>query len=589
MCAIAGIVNFSVDAEPPVNGVRAMLRRMKHRGPDGSAVNRQVSCVLGANRLAQLDTAGGGQPMTSPDGRWMLVFNGEIHNYRGLRECLADEWEFVTKSDTEVLLAALVTWGKSALTRLNGMFAFFLWDTLTCCGFAARDRLGVKPLVWTRMGNGLAFASEAKALLEVMPGRPAVNVGAVLEYFAAPCFSGVAAPMFADMHTLPPGHWLTVDASGIHTEEWWRYDFSLSGAEDETRLLGEMRALLPQAVRRTLDTEEPAAVFLSGGLDSTLVAACGKPHGVSCGYTIAFEGQAEFDYARGMMVKSDDLPFAGEAAWDLGMEHRIVPVSRTSMAEDLRVIAIQNDALPAWEQELAQHHLARAASADYRAVLVGDAADETHFGYPFLLVETTLRHPRDFLRAFGEPPLARGMEEEAGKLMDGYADSMEAAGYAPDSRVGRLRGISHLIMQRWLPRLLHNGDIHTMAHGVEARVPFADADLLALAVQVHPELALRGGIEKSLLREAARGLMPEAARKRRKSSLTKDDACAAIYQMEAAKALEASGKLLSTWLDVGSLRRLCDSRHVPLETERALLFRVICCHHWATAYNITLP
>ncbi len=181
------------------------------------------------------------------------------------------------------------------------------------------------------------------------------------------------------------------------------------------------------------------------------------------------------------------------------------------------------------------------------------------------------------------------MQDEFTRLTEYYAGMITAAGHGGDTRADRLRGITHLIVQRWLPRLLHNGDIHTMAHGLEARVPFADTALLDLAVQVHPELALRGGVEKSLLRQAARGLMPEAARVRRKSSLSKDDACVRIYQEEAAKALAASGHLIGLWLDVPATEALCHPAIVPSEMQRALLFRVICFHHWATAYHVRTP
>lgn len=593
MCAIAGILDFSpvADAEASARQVRGMIRRLRHRGPDDEGYYQSSACALGAARLAQVDFKGGVQPMTSPDGRWTLVFNGEIHNHRALRAELAAHWRFTTRSDTEVLLAALVTWGRATLPRLNGMFAFFLWDSVERRGLAVRDRLGVKPFVWTPLPDGrFAFASEAKALLDLLPARPSANEDAVLEYLTAACFSGVRAPMFADMQHLMPGHWLSVDAQGIHEAEWWRYDLHRAMVLDEESLAAAMHDLLPRAVQRTLDTDAPSAVLLSGGLDSTLVAALAKQHGVTQAYTIAFEGQEAFDYARALMVKSDDLPCAVESASEMGLQHRIVPVSRGTLADDLRTLATHNDALPAWEQELAQHHLAKALAADgHRAVLVGDAADETHYGYGFMLDDHSISHPRALLERFGHVPLLPDMQARAAQMPDQHAAMMEAAGHESATRTGRLRGITHLITQLWLPRLLHNGDIHMMAHGVEARVPFADADLLELAVQVHPELALKAGIEKSLLREAARGLMPEDARVRRKSSLSKDDGSAVILRQEAAKALDASHDFLGRWLDFAALRQLCPPQHMLAEMERALLFRVICLHHWAVAYHVRLP
>ncbi|MES2736529.1 MAG: asparagine synthase (glutamine-hydrolyzing) [Verrucomicrobiota bacterium] len=589
MCAIAGIIAPHLEAEVAAGKVHAMLRRLRHRGPDGSGVQTRSHSVLGANRLAQVDAANGQQPMSSPDGRWTLVFNGEIHNHRALRQELAGHWRFITHSDTEVLLAALITWGEEALLRLNGMFAFFLWDAQKNEGLAGRDRLGVKPFVWMSYGDGLAFASEAKALLEILPGRPQINSKAVLEYFVAPCFSGVAEPMFAGMHHLPPGHLLTLIEGRVEQRAWWRYDLRRSVNDDAEGLQQALHALLPRTVARALDTNTRAAVFLSGGLDSTLLAACANIHDMTCGYTITFEGQPHFDYAKALMVKSDDVPFATQAAHEIGMNHHVVPVSRATLADDLRTLAIHNDALPAWEQELAQHHLARAVSTQYRAVLVGDAADETHYGYGFMLDDVSISGAGALLSRFGSPKLNRGMEGAASELRHHYTHMMAEAGHGNITRADRLRGITHLIVQRWLPRLLHNGDIHTMAHSVEARVPFADAELLELAVQIHPELALSGGLEKSLLRQAAKGLMPETARLRRKSSLSKDDTCTRIYQQEAQKALNASSYLLDHWLDLQALRQLCHPACTPTEMERALLFRIICFHHWATAYQVREP
>ncbi len=590
MCAIAGILDFRSDCPSRLAEVRGMISRLRHRGPDDEGFYQKGPCVLGATRLAQIDVKNGSQPISSPDGRWTLVFNGEIHNHPELRAELATEWPFRTRCDTEVLLAALVKWGASALSRLNGMFSFFLWDAKEHRGLAARDRLGVKPFVWMHLPRGgFVFASEAKALLPMLPGTPVVNEHAVLEYLMMPCFSGVRDPMFDGLRHLAPGHWLSVGDNGICEGDWWHYDLHRSTRDDD-ELIDEMREVLPRAVERTLNVDAPAVVMLSGGLDSTLLAALAHRKAVHTAYTIAFDGQSGFDYARALMVKSDDVPFAARAAREIGIEHRLVPVSRTMLAEDMRVLAVQNDALPAWEQELAQHYLGRAIAEDgHRAVLVGDAADETHFGYGFLLDEKSTSHPREFLRRFGHIPLTSAMEERARSIPDHLANLIREAGHSFEDRAARLRGITHLITRLWLPRLLHNGDIHLMAHGVEARLPFADAELLALAVQTDPLRALRNGVEKSALREAARGLMPEEARLRRKSSLSKDDGSAAVLQSEAMKALDASPDFLSHWLNISALRSLCSPAHQLAEMERALLFRVICLHHWAAAYKVQLP
>lgn len=564
-----------------------MIHRLRHRGPDDEGVLQLGPCTLGAARLSQLDRAGGTQPMRSPDGRWTVVFNGGIHNHRALRRDLAAEWNFQTRSDTEVLLAAIASWGLRALPKLNGMFAFVAWDAFGRRAWMVRDRLGVKPLLWSRRGDGsVAFASEAKALVTA---SPRVNDQAILEHLVAPCFSGVGQAMFADIEVVPPGHAVAIDEHGMRSQEWWRYDLHRAQDEDEESLVAAIREALPRVMGRTLDFDERAAVMLSGGLDSTLLASLAREHGVTHACTIAFEGQERFDYERALMVKSDDLPCAIDAAKEMNLEHRIVHVNRDEFADDLRTLSVQNDALPAWEQELAQHHLGRALAADgCRAVIVGDAADETHFGYGFMLDERSTSHMRVLLGRFGQAPVSAAMRSRAQALPDDFEAWLRDAGHTDAGRAGRLRAITHVVTRLWLPRLLHNGDIHLMAHGVEARVPFADAELLEIAVKVHPLLALRDNVEKAVLREAARGLMPERARVRRKSSLSKDDGSAAVLQAECGKAMRAAPELLGHWLDLPALERLCDVAHVPTEMERALLFRIVCLGHWAEAYHVRL-
>jgi len=588
MCGIAGIVDFERPASLAGDRLQAMLRRLQHRGPDGTGWRDCGHAILGANRLAQVDRAGGAQPMTCPEGRWTVVFNGEIHNHRELRERLDGTWKFRTRSDTEVLLAAIATWGEAALPRLNGMFAFFAWDAENKRGLCVRDRLGVKPLAWCVRNGRFSFASEAKALLECLPDRPVANFDAVLEYLVAPFFSGVARPMFEGLEYLAPGHLLRIAEDGIEVREWWRYELRQGVETDPERLAPKLRNALEQGVARSLDTDTSAAVLLSGGLDSTILAACAGRRSPAVAYTICFEGQDHFDYARSLMVKADDTPYAVEASAALGTEHRLVPVSRADYARDLRTLAVQNDALPAWEQELAQHHLARAVSRDFRAMLVGDAADETHFGYGFLLDDSVIEHPRALLRRFGSPPLGRALDPDTVEALAAhYARLSAEAGHEGSSRAGRLRAATHLIVRRWLPRLLHNGDIHGMAHGVEARVPFADAELLGLAVRVHPELGIRDGIEKWLLREAVRKLVPESIRTRRKSALPRDEGAEEVLRQEARRALDASAPLIGTWLDLRALRSMCDA---PGRLgQPGLLFRVIALHHWAEYHGVRLP
>ena len=351
---------------------------------------------------------------------------------------------------------------------------------------------------------------------------------------------------------------------------------------------------LELGVQRTLRADHPVAAFLSGGLDSTLLSSLAARNGAAelRTFTIQFQDQSEFDYRHSLIVRSDDTPHANEAARLIGSRHSVVPVHRMHLPEELCGISQINDALPAWEQELAQHHLARAvADAGLRCVLVGDAADETHYGYPFLLDREATLSPKHILRRFGMPPLSREVSgsNRLQALEDHYQTLAESAGHHWRTPLAGLVATTYLIMKRWLPRLLHNGDIHTMAFSVEARVPFADTEMIELSEKVHPYLALHNGCEKYLLRQAAHGLMPEANRLRPKSALPKDQRTGAQYQTEAAKAINASGDFIGIWLDLHEIETLCHPHRQLTESERALLFRVVCLHHWRQAYNVRQP
>jgi len=579
MCGIAGIIDFRGGID---RGRLTRLReRLHHRGPDGRGITELAHAGLVHTRLALVDAAGGAQPLASDDGRYTLVYNGEVYNASELRDTLRHDWHFQTRCDAEVVLAAYAHWGAACVPRLNGMFAFFVWDTRADAGFAARDLLGVKPFVYAHRGEEVVFASEAKAILDVLPGPRRARRSAVLEYLTAPCFSGVEAPMFEGLEYLAPGHCLHVTREGICIDRWGEHSLHEQPSPVAPE---ELRTAFEEAVRRTMVADVPVSVFLSGGLDSTAIAAAAR---VERAYTIRFEAQERFDYARSRIVISDDEPFADLAARELGLRRTLVHVDRASLALDLAHLAATNDALPAWEQELAQHHLARAAARDYKAALVGDAADETHFGYHFLLDNVATSSPRAILERFGASIVRRDVLGDPTAHFDAhYRTLVAAAGHDWETREARVLATTWLVVHRWLPRLLHNGDIHGMAHGLEARVPFADHSLLAIARRVGPVAALAGGMEKAALRAALKGLVPEPIRTRRKSALPKDQEVAAIYQREAA-ALLADGAL-GDLIDLAAAHALCEPARRLDERERALLFRLICLVHWARTYEVQL-
>lgn len=592
MCGLAAILRPREPAEAAARLGR-MLAALAPRGPDGQGAHLEPLAALGHRRLAVLDAAGGAQPMKDPSGRYVLIYNGEIYNHLALRRELAHP--FRTRSDGETLLAALIAWGPAALDRLDGMFAFVLWDRAERRALLGRDALGVKPLVYRFAQGELAVASELKALL-ADGGRPRLRRDAVVEHLLAPGLSGVREPLCEGVAYLPAGALATFDAARgeLRQERWFRYELPRDpGAflppDDHT--IAALRGALEDAARGALLADAPVGVFLSGGLDSTALAALAtRAQGRTRALSIAFDDQARYDYGRSRIVVSDDTPFALEAARALPLDHSFVPAPRGELLEDLAAVARSDDRLLAWEQELAQHRLARgAAAAGLKAVLVGDAADETHYGYFFCLSEAVTAGPGGLLSLFGPevrlPYLRRELREERPleRLAAAYGALCAEAGHDFSTPLAGRLATTYLVVTLWLGRLLHNGDVHSMASSLEARVPFAARPLLELARRVHPDFAFRQGREKHALREAARPFVPESIYQRRKSALPKDQLLGPAYQAALPPLLDEQGAALNEWLDVAALRALCAQPTLG-EDERALLFNVLGLCHWHRAY-----
>ena len=591
MCGIAGIVDFERPAEASRSAIAAMQRALARRGPDGQGDFFEGAVALGHTRLAIQDSESGAQPLLSPDGRHVLVYNGELANADELRRTYAREFPFNGKSDTEVVLAALTLDGVGALRRFSGMFALFLWDREQQRGVAARDTLGVKPLLYTREGSQLRFASEAKALIAARGTSPAVNMDALVEWALVPQFSGVDRAPFAGVEILPPGGLLEVDRSGVRVSRWSRFR-PASKPMDEAALLDDVLRRLYMGTNSVAASDWPTGVFLSGGLDSSLIAeASGFSLDELRAYTIRFEGQDRFDYAHSAITFEDDTPFAEQVAKELELEHTFVDVRREALPSDLETLAKINDLVPAWEQELAQHHLSRVASQSVKVVLIGDAADETHFGYHFLLDPSATKSIDGLLARLGAPARLQMLNPELRAsaletLASRYRDVVADAGQRWGTRDQDVLATTALIVERWLPRLLHNGDVHTMAFGLEARVPFCSANLLDLAERVTPAIGLKNGIEKWHLRQGAEGDLPKEILWRRKSALPKDQGAEPVYRAEAERLLADPDPLVKRLLDVAFLRELARAPRKLLEVERSMLFQAIVLTHWARHHGV---
>jgi asparagine synthase (glutamine-hydrolysing) len=590
VCGIAGIIDYRGRDKNAIRRAEIMCASLYHRGPDAQNIIALTNATIVHTRLALIDLKGGAQPLISSDQRYTITYNGEVYNYRALRKELERHWHFTTNSDTEVVLAAYVAWGERCLSRFNGMFSFFIWDSLKQEGFAARDLLGVKPFVYRYQSGEFIFSSEAKAIIAVLDSNPMANQEAILEYLVSPYFSGVETPMFEGLEYLQAGHYLIITKNNIRTFQWQDYVLSCSTTANKSSI-DKMSNLLVDAIENTLVADVPIGTYLSGGFDSTLITSIASDHlrGNLDTFTIKFTDQDNYQYDNSLIITSNDTPCAADAARIIGVSHNIVHVNRSDLSDTIIKISQNNDALPAWEQEIAQHHLALTASNQYKIILVGDAADETHYGYPFLLDHHATKSPSGIIQRFSTPPINPSfISSPLNHFDEKYKALTIQAGYNWDSPMDRYLATTYLIVKRWLARLLHNGDIHAMSHSIETRVPFADTNLLKLARTISPLSAYQNGTEKWLLRESARGLMPEQARVRKKSALPKDQCTADLYKRIGRDLFSTSFEFLDHFLDMKKINHLCNPSVKLSEQDCSLLFRVISLCHWRNTYGVNI-
>lgn len=594
MCGISGIIRFDRPGSESEKSVLQMQATIQHRGRDNKGIYIGSFSSLSANLLSIIDIEKDRQPMTSKGGRYTIVYNGEVYNFRELKEELKHQWDFQTNCDTEVVLAAYTVWKEKCLTRLNGMFSFFIWDEKEKTGFGARDLLGIKPFAYSYEDGIFIFASEAKAILTAKNKPPKADEAAILEYLVAPLFSGVETSMFEGVEYLQPGHFFTLSSKGLQINRWGSYDLTGTLEMDIESVVEAFNTAIQNAVKRHLIADVPVGAYLSGGLDSSLICyhASKTENGLSKVFTIEFEDHDKFDYSQSIAVTSDDTPFAKNLASHIDINtpdpHDIVRAKRKNLLRDIKNIAKINDALPAWEMEIALHNLAMGASrSSHKAVLVGDVADETHYGYHFLLDEEAIREPAGMISRFSIPVVRKKFfSYPIGFFNKKYKNMVAAEGHRWDSLLGQKLATTCLIIKRWLPRLLHNADIHSMAYSVETRVPFADTEVLNLAKTIHPDLAFHNNIEKWHIRRAVKDLIPEKNRKRKKSSLPMDFHASATYQKAATAALSQNGDFLRKYLEIDTVNQLCDPSNGLNEKERSLLFRITVLDCWSRHYNV---
>jgi asparagine synthase (glutamine-hydrolysing) len=549
MCGICGIVEY--DGGVDRNALARMTAALRHRGPDDEGFHVSNGVGLGFRRLSIIDVAGGNQPLANEEGTVFLVCNGEIYNWEELREGLERRGHrFATRADTEVLVHLWEEDGPALVQRLNGMFAFALWDAGSRTFFAARDRLGKKPLYYAETGRRLLFGSEPKALLEHPDCPRDLDHDALARYLA---LEYVPSPfsIFAGIRKLQPAHTLLWRSGAVAVERYWELGFGdpPPGASDE-ELADELRERLRESVRLRLMSEVPLGAFLSGGIDSSSVVALMSelaPGRVKT-FSIAFD-EPSFD----------ESAHARRVAERFGTDHHEQTFRAQDLLEALPEVAGWLDEPFADASVLPTHMLSRFTRGSVTVALGGDGADELLAGYqtfPADRVARLYRVPRalhervvlplaerlpvstrDFSLEFKLKRFLRGMsapeevrhqawlgafdQERQRTLLvrppagDPYEEVRRAFGRYPNA--DRLQRLISLYATTYLPDdILVKVDRASMACSLEVRAPFLDYTLVEFLGRVPSRLKLQGLRTKVLLKQAMADLLPPGVADRRK-------------------------------------------------------------------------
>ncbi|ROP35996.1 asparagine synthase (glutamine-hydrolyzing) [Saccharothrix texasensis] len=534
MCGITGWVSFDRDLTREGETLEAMTRTMACRGPDahGTWVDRHAA--LGHRRLAVIDLPGGAQPMSArtPNGEVSLVYSGEAYNFVELRDELTGLGErFTTSSDTEVVLRGYLRWGAALADRLNGMYAFAIWDARDRKLVMIRDRLGIKPLYYYRTPDGILFGSEPKAILANPIAERVVDTDGLRESLAFAFTPGHA--IWAGMRQVEPGTVVTVDVDGVRERTYWRLE-TRAHEDDLETTVGRVHELLDDTVRRQLVADVPRCLLLSGGLDSSTLTALAAAHmGDERVRTFAvdFAGQAEH-FTPNEFHDTADTQYVHDLANHVGSEHADLVLDPKTLADpEVRraVLTARDVPITLGDMDLSLYLLFKEIRKRSTVALSGESADEIFGGYRHMH-NPDVQKARAFpWIAFSIGPLDKDGHGLNQPLLDGLEleefrrDQYDAAvgdvkrGDDEDDHEYRMRIMINLHLTRFLRFLLDRKDRLSMAVGLEVRVPFCDHRLVEYVYNAPWSFKHYDGREKSLLRGAVKHLLPESVAWRVKS------------------------------------------------------------------------
>ncbi|MFJ9709084.1 asparagine synthase (glutamine-hydrolyzing) [Streptomyces sp. NPDC101234] len=606
MCGITGWVSFDRDLTTETRALDAMTETMAYRGPDDRGTWSEGPAALGHRRLAIIDLPGGRQPMSvrTPDGSVAMVYSGEAYNFTELRRELADRGHgFTTDSDTEVVLHGYLEWGDTVAERLNGMYAFAVWDGRHDKLVMIRDRMGIKPFYMYPTPDGVLFGSEPKAILANPLVRPRVGLDGLRELFTMVKTPGSA--VWEGMREVEPGTVVTVDRSGLHTRVYWRLE-TRPHPDDRDTTVATVRELLDDIVRRQLVADVPRCTLLSGGLDSSAMTALAAQQLAAQGekvrsFAVDFVGQTD-NFVADELRGTPDTPFVHDVARLARTDHQDIVLDSGSLADPAvreRVIRARDLPTGFGDMDASLLLLFRAVRDQSTVALSGESADEVFGGYLQFFDEQarnadTFPWLVQFARHFGDDAdvlradLAKNLDLES-YISESYRSALTGLRRLDGESdfEYRMRRMSYLHLTRFVRILLDRKDRTSMAVGLEVRVPFCDHRLVEYVYNAPWALKSFDGREKTLLREAAKDVLPQSVYDRVKSPYpsTQDPEYGRALQVQVKDLLARPDHRVFDIVDREKVNRAAHRTELSTQAARRGLERTLDLAHWLDLYT----
>lgn len=534
MCGIAGWIDFSKDLSSFYHIIESMTDTLKLRGPNSGGFYTNENVLLGHRRLVVVDPEGGSQPMTKVinGNEYVLVYNGELYNTEDLRkDLLSYGYKFDSYSDTEVLLTSYIHWGIDCLDKFNGIFAFCIFNKKTKEIFLARDPLGVKPLFYSVKGNSLIFGSEIKTLLAHPYISTLVDETGITELLSLGPATALGSGIFNDIDEVPPGNFITFSPKEFNLKEYWTLKAE-EYTENEDEAVEHLESLLVDAISRQLVGDVPLCTFLSGGLDSSAIAAVASKNFKDKGkklttYSINFEDNENY-FKASLFQPTSDEEWALFTSKYIDSNHKTIMIKNIDLVSYLKDALIAKD-LPGMADIDSSLFLAcKEIRKDYVVALSGECADEIFGGYPWftnkdMYEANTFPWSRftsnrlDIL----SPTMKKLKIEEMVNYH--YNSSLVKVPHLDneDSYEHRMRELFYLNIKWFMVNLLNRKDRMSMSNSLEVRVPFADPRLVQYAFNIPSKIKFLHGREKGLLRSSLKNILPKEIVERKKSPYPK--------------------------------------------------------------------